>query len=453
MKKVLLVALAALSSSCLSNFALASNPASNSTSSTDANSVAVSNVKAQVEGTFKFESGFLNQSKLVDDEKNVSSGRKKFGFYTDAIVKLTISNTVDDFTYGGRVAIQPTTRASGSTDYTGSHIFVESEYGKVELGSPYDAGSKMRIVAADVTASPGGGWSRYSKLDGKQGSYTLNGVDVPAELLDDEEYFFGSTFKSSLKQINDRTEPSRKISFYTPEMKGFQFGISYIPDSGNTGTSSMNVVSTGITEIDLPLDPATQAVGATKRQIKLNRNVKDSIAAGLSYKTNISDGVDIAIAATFEHGKPSGKAEIIEKDANNNEVKKDKYKLSGLNTYNIGGTLNVGNFSYGASYGTLGKSLTTKEYNKTGRDTRYYNVAMAYGQGPMKTSINYLKTERFKNTVEAVSIGTEYKLAPGFLPYAEISYFQAKGRPSFYPNAPKKKLKGTVALIGAKMKF
>ena len=101
----------------------------------------------------------------------------------------------------------------------------------------------------------------------------------------------------------------------------------------------------------------------------------------------------------------------------------------------------------------MGKSLTTKEFHKTGRNTKYLNVAVAYGQGPIKTSVSYFKSNQFANTLNSVTLGSEYKLAPGLLPYAELSYFEAKGKPSFYPEAPKRKTRGTVAVLGAKLKF
>jgi hypothetical protein len=44
-------------------------------------------------------------------------------------------------------------------------------------------------------------------------------------------------------------------------------------------------------------------------------------------------------------------------------------------------------------------------------------------------------------------------MLPGLLPYAEVAYFQAKGRPVYYPEAQKKKIKGTIAIIGARLKF
>ena len=88
-----------------------------------------------------------------------------------------------------------------------------------------------------------------------------------------------------------------------------------------------------------------------------------------------------------------------------------------------------------------------------GRVTEYYNGAIAYGQGPMKTSISYFKSSRYKNTVDAVSLGTEYLVTPGLLPYAEVAYFEVKGKPVYFPEAPNKKTRGTVGIVGAKIKF
>ncbi|MFK7974338.1 MAG: porin, partial [Rickettsiaceae bacterium] len=122
-----------------------------------------------------------------------------------------------------------------------------------------------------------------------------------------------------------------------------------------------------------------------------------------------------------------------------------------LRTYNIGAILTVGNFSYGGSYGSLGKSLTTPEFHKTGRKTDYYTGTMAYKQGPFVASVSYFKSNQFKNTVDAVSIGIHYLLAPGFKPYAEISGFSLKGRPEFNPELSRKKTRGAVVLIGTKL--
>lgn len=437
MKKLLLV----LATCCLSSSAFAAT--------------AESNTKVKLDGFFQFQSGFINQNKLSGSEKNVSRYRRDFGFYTEATLAASVAQTVDDITYGGKLVLVPTTKSKTSASYNGSHIFVESNFGKVEVGSPYDAGSKMRVIGDQIVAATGstGNWARYANLTKCKNMKYFGTNDsikggVAPEFVDYKEYFFDSLFRTQLDQLHDKAEPARKISYFTPKMQGFQFGISYIPDSGNTGGTVHN-------EDPLKSKSGIADVKAERTDtFVLNRNVKDAFSAGVTYEHNISDGVDLKLAATGEYGKAADKIRLMaDKGKDNHGTEKEAYKPADLKTYNLGAVLTYGSFSYAASYGSLGKSLTAKEYHKTGRNTWYYNGAVAYSQGPIKTSISYFKSDRFKSTVDAVALGTEYKFLPGLVPYAEIACFQAKGRPAHYPEAPKKKTKGTVALIGAKLKL
>lgn len=399
------------------------------------------------DASLHFQAGFRNQDKLKGTEKNVSGYRRGFSFMTEAAFGVRVAKTVDSIIYGGKLMLVPTTRLKGGLASNGSHIFVESDFGKVELGSPHDAGAKMRITGNNVIAGTGG-WSSYtnSKSDhlkyfGPAGSVATEGIEP--EFLSGAEYFFDSVFKTKLDQSHDRAEPSRKISYFTPQFNGWQFGVSYIPDSGNTGGNVTNEkpdkTKSGVNDHKMP----------SGETFNINRNVKDGFSVGAVYEYNIDDGIDLKLAATGEYAKAAGGAS--KKQTTNSPAV--QYKLADLKTYNLGAVLTYGNFSYSASYGSLGKSLTTPEYHKTSRHVSHYNGAVAYSQGPIKTSISYFKSTRFTNTVDTVAIGTEYKFMPGLVPYAEIAYFRAKGRPSYYPDAPKKQTKGTVALIGARLKL
>ena len=52
-------------------------------------------------------------------------------------------------------------------------------------------------------------------------------------------------------------------------------------------------------------------------------------------------------------------------------------------------------------------------------------------------------------------LGTDYKLAPGLLPYVEVAYFKGKaGLPAVYQStAPKNKFKGWAVVGGVKLTF
>ncbi|HJD55695.1 MAG TPA: porin [Rickettsia endosymbiont of Pyrocoelia pectoralis] len=412
--------------------------------------ISSSDIEIKLEGFYEFESGYANQNHLIMFDKNISDNRKKFAFYTEAAFVATVSKTINDVLAGAKIVLQPTTRAKTSPSYSGSHIFIETSYGKVELGSPADASAKMRVTGDQVTAGTGG-WYRSALLDGQYMRY--NGFKPD---FDTSPSFYLESYSNNLDQINDKVEKSRRINFFTPIMQGFQAGVSYTPDTANTGgnkdinnltleSSGRNGISTtrtGITRVDL----------GNNETMTINRNIRDAFSAGLSYQHELGEDVDLKLSVTGEYGKPARSLVHTKREGTTFKVL-NTYKLSNLKAYNLGAIFTYGNFSYGASYGNLGKSLTAKEYYKVGRDTYYYDGAIAYSQGPIKTSLEYFKSSRYKNTVDTVTLGTEYKIMPGLLPYAEVTRFQAKGKPVYCPEAPNKKTKGTVGLIGTKLKF
>lgn len=409
-----------------------------------------SDTEIKLEGFYLFESGYSNQNHLTLFENNVTDDRKKLGFYTEAAFAATITKTINDVIAGAKIVLQPTTRAKTSTSYNGSHIFIQTDYGKVELGSPADASAKLRITGSQVTAGTGG-WSRYALLDGQYMRYRGLKPD-----FDSGASFFLESYTNSFDQINDKAERARRVNFFTPKMQGFQAGISYTPDTANTGGNRdinnltfENSARTGVSKSRTGITTVTLENNET---MTINQNIRDALSTGLTYEHEISEDADLKLSVAGEYGKPARRLIHAKKEGTTIQVL-NTYKLSNLKAYNLGAVFTYGNFSCGASYGNLGKSLTAKEYYKVGRDTYYYNGAIAYGQGPIKTSLEYFKSSRYKNTVDTVSLATEYKIMPGLLPYAEVSYFQAKGKPVYYPEAPTKTTKGTVGLIGTKLKF
>ncbi|ADE29580.1 porin [Rickettsia prowazekii] len=411
-----------------------------------------SDTKIKLEGFYLFESGYIKQNHLILFDKNVTDNRKKLGFYTEVAFAATITKTINDVIAGAKIVLQPTTKAKTAASYNGSHIFIETSYGKVELGSPVDASAKLRVTGNKVTAGTGG-WYRYALLDGQYMRY--NGLKPD---FDTNVNFYLESYSNSFDQINEKTEKARRLNFFTPKMKGFQAGISYTPDTANTGgnknINNLTLQSSGRNGISVSRTGIKTFALGNGETMTINQNIRDAFSAGLTYEHAISEDADLKLSMTGEYGKPARRLIHSKVDGTTKTIEVlNTYKLSNLKAYNLGAVFTYGNFSCGASYSNLGKSLTSKEYYKVGRNTYYYNGAVAYGQGPIKTSLAYLKASRYKNTVNAVSLATEYKIMPGLLPYAEISHFQAKGKPVYYPEAPSKTTRGTVGLIGTKLKF
>ena len=403
----------------------------------------VSDLKVKLSGYGHFQAGHRNQNHLIGNDKNVSANRSSFAFFNNAALFTDISNEVNDVTYGGKIVLVPTAKRKGGNTYNGSHIYLESSYGRIEAGSPLDAASNMFVDSGAIASATGGGdWDRYAKFDS---SNLLQGKEFGPSFATFGEFFLDSKLITSSETRTYSTEPGRRISYYTPKFdfgrgSKVQLGVSYTPDSSNTGADNPDKDSTGSDKKNI----------GNNQYFEFHRSVKDAISGGVVLEQNISDGVDVKLALTGEFGK-AAKVKLID-DTDPKDLKTlGVYKLKDLRTYNIGTVLNVGNFSYAASFGSLGKSLTTAEFHKTGRDTTYYTGGIAYKQGPFTASVTYFRSAQFKNTVDCITIGTDYKLAPGFKPYAEISGFSLKGKPEFYPDLQKKKTRGTVALIGAKL--
>lgn len=402
----------------------------------------VSDLKVKLNGFAHFQAGHRTQSNLSGPEKNVSKNRKAFAFYNDAAMVAEVSNEANDITYGGKIVLVTTAKRKGSATYNGSHIFLKSDFGKVEVGSPISSASNMMIDEGTISAGAGD-WDRYAEF--APASFMKQDSKVQPTFATFAEFFLDSKLTTSLDTRTYSSEPARSISFYTPKFNfgdstKVQVGVTYTPDSSNTGADNPGTNSSGLDK---------RSIGTTGiDRFEIDRTVKDAVSAGVALEQNFTDGVDFKLALTGEYGKAAGKAKRF---ATEDDKKPVGFKLSNLRTYNIGAVLTVGNFSYAGSFGSLGKSLTTPEFHKTGRKTDYYSGAVAYKQGPFAASVSYFKSTQFKNTIDSVSIGTSYLLAPGFKPYAEISGFSLKGRPEFHPEVSKKKTRGTVALIGAKL--
>lgn len=412
----------------------------------------VSDLKVKLSGYGHFQAGSRNQNHLSGSDKKVSANRNSFAFFNDTALFTDVSNKINDVIYGGKIVLVPTAKRKGSPNYNGSHIYLESNYGRVEAGSPIDAASNMLVDSGAITSATGGDWDSYAKFDSDD---LKQGKDFGPDFATFGEFFLDSKLVSAIDDRPYSNEPGRRVSYYTPKFdfgrgSKVQVGISYTPDSSNTGADAPNKNSTGI---------AIKNIG-NNQYFEFDKSVKDAFSGGVALEQNISDGVDLKIAITGEYGKAAKAKRMLNNDPNNSDPKKadptklvtlDTYNLSNLRTYNLGAVLNVGSFSYAGSFGSLGKSLTIAEFQKTGRDTKYYTGAVAYKQGPFTASVSYFRSDRYKNTVDCVTLGTDYMLAPGFKPYAEISGFSLKGKPEFNPELQKKKTRGTIALIGAKL--
>ena len=276
--------------------------------------------------------------------------------------------------------------------------------------------------------------------------YLKQNTKATPSFLTSEGAFLGDQIIASMDSATYSSEPPRTINYYTPKFdltdsSKIRLGISYTPDSANTGVEKPSDKSDGIKKYAVG-EPAID-------RFEIDRSVKDAITSGIVLEQKLTEEAELKLALTGEYGKSAGK---IKKFANKDDKNPLEYKLSDLKAYNIGTELKVGDFKYNACYGSFGKSFTSKELHKGNRKSQYYNAGIAYTYNKATTtSLSYFASEQFKNKVNSVKLAVSHILAPGLKPYAEIHAYTLKGKPEFYPNLKARKVKGTVALVGVKL--
>ncbi|HJK86774.1 MAG TPA: hypothetical protein QKA08_03280 [Candidatus Megaira endosymbiont of Nemacystus decipiens] len=400
-------------------------------------------INVQLNGFAHFQAGYRNQNKLESSEKSSSPYKNDLAFFNEAALVAHVSNLVNDVQYGAKIVLVTTAKRKSSNTYNGSHIYVASEYGKIELGSPITPAATMMIDAGKVRAGSGN-WSRYANIAPNYQKHN----DLNPTFVTSPDFFLSDKFTTTLDNRSYTNEPSRSVVFYTPKFKmadssSIRLGIAYTPDSSNTGADNISVFGSG-TETKKIQSPAID-------RFEFNLGVKDAVSGAVSLEHNFSDGIDLQFAVSGEYGKAKGTAKEFTKKEDTDPA--SEYHLSDLKAYNIGAVLNYGSVSYAASYGSLGNSLTTPQYHKTGRKTDYYTAGIGYKQGDFALSFDYFRSEKFKNVAQAYSLGTSYKITDGFKPYFEVTRYTLDGRPEFFTDVPKKKTSGTVVITGIKLSF
>lgn len=396
----------------------------------------VSDLNIQLKAFASFEAGTGKQNKLQAKEKNISANHNGFAFSNDAALYANISNKANDVEYGAKIVLVPTVKRKGSPDYNGSHIFIKSEFGRVELGSPIP-------VAANMMISDGSVPTKYIK---KGSSYLKEGTKLTPSFLTSNGCFIGDDITADLKSAPYSSEPPRTINYYAPKFdltnsSKIQIGISYTPDTANTSIGSVSEKSDGLQTKTLGIDGVVD-------KYEIDRSVKNAVTAGVLLEQKCSDDIKLKIAVTGEQGKAVGKLKkfLIKDDKNPEE-----FKLTNLRSYNIGSELQIRDLTLSACYGSWGKSLTSPEFYKNGRNSFYYSVGASYKYNNTTAKVTYFASEQYKNKVSAVKLNISHLLAKGLKPYAEVSSYTLKGKPELYKELNAKTTKGVVALLGIKL--
>jgi len=322
--------------------------------------------------------------------------------------------------YGAEIDLQADISGSGATQGSTDQGIVArrtygwlqgDQWGHFEFGSNDGAARTLKVDASNIARATGGidgDWVDFADMNnyssganlGNAGTFTNGRSFITAPRLPVEQGP-ATTFASDVWG-NDN-----KVTYYTPRFSGFQLGVSYAP----------NLVDRG--ELTSRYEDAASP------------SATNVWSGGLNYE-NQFDQVGVAAAATGESAKT------------------DAVSGNDVEAWNLGLKLSYMGFSAAGSYGDWRDSFAAD-----GTKADYWTGGLAYETGPVGASVTYLYSEDKPtgqdNKFQDVSVGVDYKLAPGLTPFAEYTWYDID--PTGGSPTANSENKGNVVIIGSQLSF
>lgn len=336
------------------------------------------------------------QSAYREEDQQHSTYSRNTVFKNDTEVHVHVNQIADNGArYGAVVELEADVTAADKDEGLNAdktYLYLESNLGRLELGSNSDAGHTLGVDASTFARATGG-------VHGDIEDY----IHIPHGHGAGPHHPFIHSPGLPLAHDHGASEDATKITYYTPRNSGFQFGASYIPDSGNVGTAA------GFTT-DADSD-----------------NYENVVNLGVQHSGRLGE-IDTLASITGEFGNAES------------AVTEDLAAVAaGLN-------LSYAGFTVGGNYSYWGDSM--KPVASTADDAHSWSVGAGYETGPFGVSIGYLNGEFMENNSEIVSVGADYQLAPGLVPYVEVNFFDFE-----WANPATTGNNGTYAIVGTTLSF
>lgn len=384
------------------------------------------------------------------DNPHVKSGFSKNALNEGAVVNdtnLDISldmETDSGIELGGEILLNTDTSLNKyrNTGYDQAgletYVYIDTGIGRLEAGNTTGVYNDMKISGASVARATGGidgdvkyWWHPHIYKDGTfvktTGSKIYTSNSSPERLV--EQNFIQSPNLPSNYDTGGEANAG-KISYITPAMEGFRFGVSYIHDIAQHGSAKQTFVT-----LDRMTNYADPSLGFKE------------IYSGVAKYENKFDQTKIELSLAAEVGNSKYMK---------NPLKFDEYfARHGLRAWEVGAGIEDSGFRLAGSYGDWGRSGSLKRFiNNTCRRSNYWTAGGSYEADDTGFSITYFGSNRCgvdsflgydfvtdaadsiylltagtralakPKKMEILSFGVDTKLAPGFMPYGELSFFK-----------------------------
>jgi hypothetical protein len=385
-----------------------------------------------VGGGVDFQAGIISQSstyktsgtRFDNDAHTVTNmrldvkaeGKTDYGMLYGSVVEIRNNGMIEVPNLGGSNGLMMYVRKA--------YGFMESDMARLELGSVDPVSARMQAGPNSFNVATGGvNGDAFDYINYNVGQFS-NNTEVT--------YLNRALLPSDMNSGTgvDGVKFSNKVNLLTPRVGGFQVGVSYTRDTNETGayTSLASKYST------------TNSATA--------QGTKDVFTGTINYSARF-DEFDVKANISGEVGKAK-KNQLL-------AAAGEKYR--DLKAFEAGLMLGYAGFKLGGSYVDWGKSLLLNgtSNNFDNWKTHGYTVGAAYENGPVGLSVTYVGTERQKNKFNMLSVGADYRLAQGVMPYIEGNFFKIKPGATTVTSASNSARpvdnKGNVVLFGLKTNF
>jgi hypothetical protein len=406
---------------------------------------------------------FIGYRKLSNDYSEKIEDRIGFSFFVpngqinnaaivnDTKIDINIDGISDSgYKYGGLIRLHgDTSLATNEEDGNADKVMFylqNDKIGRVEAGNYPGSAAMFEMDSSNVAKAAygvDGYWSKWvhdvtyvnlSTFPLINPLFTVAGVTGIKRISNLMGYKFLVTPNLPSNYSGYYYSDAPKLTFYTQPIPELTVGITYIPDLDSTGS-----IATIAGRESGPTDPSRFAMN-------YRPTFRDIWSGGLQYKTDIRD-FKVKASIVGEVGKA--------KKYFGTDIVRD------LKAIEAGFTIGYEEYAIAASYGSWFNTATyRKKFDGTKQKSHYWTLGFSQTMDKFGYSITYMKSlkaggleaignqiqmillkqanpsavpfedvnfsDRSYNKFTNLSLGAEYKLAPGLLPYAEASFFRMK---------------------------
>ncbi len=329
-----------------------------------------------------------------------------------------------------------------------TYAFMESNVGRLEGGNTSGVYKSLKVSGANVARATGGidgdvkyWWNPYIYHDGtdiKKGGVN-SATNSPPRLVE-KNFIQSPNLPSNYDEGGEAN--AAKVNYISPDVEGFRLGFSYIHDIAQFGSASraQKVILRTLDEVSR----TNVATLSAKDVDTSSQNFKEIYSGVLKFDQKF-DQTSIMLSASGEVGT----TKYFQDPQKNRFLKKHPLKA-----WEVGAGVEDSGFKLAGSYGNWGRSGEIKTLiNDSCKKSDYWTLGGSYEENDTGVSITYFGSRkcgidaivgydnvadtnpfstyllgsralRKAKALEILSFGFDTKPAPGFMPYAELSFFR-----------------------------